>query len=144
MKNNPYSKIKLKTKFIKNEDCIIFLLKLKSGNLCTCSQDKEINIFDKNYFNLLLSWMGHMNSINCICELNDTHLASCSDDKKISIWEYNIQNKKVIQEIIFFAHESFINKIQLYLYKMEILLLVQRINLYIFGIPAPHMKRNVH
>jgi len=111
MKNNPYSKIKLKTKFIKNEDCIIFLLKLKSGNLCTCSQDKEINIFDKNYFNLLLSWMGHMNSINCICELNDTHLASCSDDKKISIWEYNIQNKKVIQEIIFFAHESFINKI---------------------------------
>ena len=111
MKNNPYSNIKLKTKFTKNEDCIIFLLRLKSGNLCTCSQDKEINIFEINTFNLILSWMGHINSINCICELNNSRLASCSDDKKISIWKYDLQNRKVFQEIIFFAHDSFINKI---------------------------------
>ena len=111
MENNPYENIKLKSQLIRNEDCIIFLLKLKNGNLITCSQDKEINIFEKKTFNLLLSWTGHLNSINCICELNNSRLASCSDDKRISIWKYNIPLKKVIQEIIFIAHNSFINKI---------------------------------
>ena len=111
MQNNPYKNIVLKTEFIRNEDCIIFLLKLKDGNLITCSQDKEINIYDKNTFNLLLSWTGHLNSINSICELSNSRLASCSDDKRISIWQYDIPLKKVFQEIIFIAHNSFINKI---------------------------------
>ena len=60
---------------------------------------------------MLLSWKGHFESINCICELNNSPLAACSDDKRISIWQYDIPLKKVIQEIIFFAHNSFINKI---------------------------------
>ena len=111
MEKNPYEKIKLRTKFSKNEDCIIFLLRLKSGNLITCSQDKEINIFSPINFTLLLSWMGHLNSINCICELSGSRLASCSDDKRISIWSYDIPTKKVFQEIIFIAHNSFINKV---------------------------------
>ena len=111
MENNPYANITLKTKFTKNEDCIIFLLKLKNGNLATCSQDKEINIFEKDSFNLLLSWTGHLNSINCICELNNSRLASCSDDKRIAIWQYDINLQNVVQEIIFIAHNSFINKI---------------------------------
>lgn len=111
MKTNPYSNIKLKTKFTRNEDCIIFLLKLKNGNLITCSQDKEINIFEKDTFNLLLSWTGHLNSINSICELRNSRLASCSDDKRIAIWHYDIALKEVVQEIIFIAHNSFINKI---------------------------------
>ena len=111
MQNNPYANITLKAQFTKNEDCIIFLLILKSGNLATCSQDKEINIFEKDSFNLLLSWTGHLNSINCICELNNSRLASCSDDKRIAIWQYDIHLQNVVQEIIFIAHNSFINKI---------------------------------
>ncbi len=111
MKNNAYKNIKLKKQLIRNEDCIIFLLKLKNGNLMTCSQDKEINIFEKITFNLIISWMGHLNSINSVCELNDSRIASCSDDKRISIWNYDILTKKVYQEIIFIAHNSFINKI---------------------------------
>ena len=103
--------IKIIKEFIKNEDCIVYLLRLRNGNLVTCSQDKEINIYEKNTFNLLLSWTGHLNSINCICELNDSRLASCSDDKRISIWKYDIINKIYFQEIIFVAHTSFINKI---------------------------------
>ena len=103
--------IKKIKEFIKNEDCIVYLLRLRNGNLVTCSQDKEINIYEKNTFNLLLSWTGHLNSINCICELNDSRLASCSDDKRISIWKYDIINKIYFQEIIFVAHTSFINKI---------------------------------
>ena len=111
MENNPYKNLTLRRTFIRNEDCIIYLLKLKTGNLITCSQDKEINIFEKNTFNLLLSWTGHFNSINCICELDDSRLVACSDDKRISIWKYDISSKKVKQEIIFVAHNSFINKV---------------------------------
>lgn len=110
-KSNPYEKIKLIKEFTKNEDCIVFLLRLKNGNLVTCSQDKEINIYKKKTFTLLLSWTGHLNSINCICELNNSRLASCSDDKRISIWYYNVEKKISFQEIIFIAHNSFINKI---------------------------------
>lgn len=93
MENNPYKNLTLRRTFIRNEDCIIYLLKLKTGNLITCSQDKEINIFEKNTFNLLLSWTGHFNSINCICELDDSRLVACSDDKRISIWKYDISSK---------------------------------------------------
>ena len=109
--NNPYGKLKLLKELIRNEDCIIYILKLRNGNLVTCSQDKEINIYEKKTFNLLLSWTGHLNSINSICELNNSRLASCSDDKRISIWYYNLEKKISLQEIIFIAHNSFINKI---------------------------------
>ena len=115
MENNKnkkqYEKLKVLKEFTKNDDCIVFLLKLKNGNLVTCSQDKEINIYEKKTFNLLLSWTGHLNSINSICELNNSRLASCSDDKRISIWYYNLEKKLSFQEIIFIAHNSFINKI---------------------------------
>ena len=115
-KKVPFSNLKLKKEFIKNYDCIVYLYKLKNGNLITCSQDKEINIYDKNTFELILSWTGHSNSINSICELtnnidNFSKLVSCSDDKRIAIWKYNIKNQKYIQEIIFNAHKSFINKV---------------------------------
>ena len=109
--NKRYEKLKVLKEFTKNDDCIVFLLKLKNGNLVTCSQDKEINIYEKKTFNLLLSWTGHLNSINSICELNNSRLASCSDDKRISIWYYNLEKKLSFQEIIFIAHNSFINKI---------------------------------
>ena len=108
---NPFEKLKIYKEFTKNEDCIVYLLRLKNGNLATCSQDKEINIYEKNTFNLLLSWSGHLNSINSICELNDSRLVSCSDDRRISIWNYNIEKKVSNQEIIFIAHNSFVNKI---------------------------------
>ena len=109
--NKRYEKLKVLKEFTKNDDCIVFLLKLKNDNLVTCSQDKEINIYEKKTFNLLLSWTGHLNSINSICELNNSRLASCSDDKRISIWYYNLEKKLSFQEIIFIAHNSFINKI---------------------------------
>ena len=111
MNINPYEKLKKIKEFTKNDDCIIFLLKSRVGYLITCSQDKEINIYDPKSFEVLLSWTGHNNSINCICELNNSRLASCSDDKRIAIWLYNIEDKKVIQETVFTAHTSFINKI---------------------------------
>jgi WD40 repeat protein len=137
---NKYKKIKLLKEFIKNEDCIVYLLRMKDGNLITCSQDKEINIYEKDTFNLLLSWTGHLNSINCICELNDSRLVSCSDDKRIAIWNYNLENKTVIQEIIFMAHSSFINKI-ITLTDNNIASCSDDNNIYIWSTQSPYNKK---
>ena len=46
-----------------------------------------------------------------VCELNDYRIASCSDDKRISIWIYSVEKEITLQEIIFIAHSSFINRI---------------------------------
>ena len=137
---NPYENIKLSKEFIRNEDCIVYLLKLRNGNLVTCSQDKEINIYEKDTFNLLLSWTGHLNSINSICELKDSRLATCSDDKRISIWKYNIENKKTFQEIIFMAHTSFINKI-ITLENDNIASCSEDHNIYIWNTYVPYNKK---
>ena len=137
---NKYKKIKLLKEFTKNEDCIVYLLRMKDGNLITCSQDKEINIYEKNTFNSLLSWTGHLNSINCICELNDSRLASCSDDKRIAIWNYNIAKKTVIQEIIFMAHTSFINKV-ITLSDNNIASCSEDNNIYVWNTQPPYNKK---
>lgn len=136
----PFENLKLFKEFIKNEDCIVYLLKLRNGNLATCSQDKEINIFEKNTFKLLLSWSGHLNSINCLCELKDSRLVTCSDDKRISIWNYNIENKTSSQEIIFIAHTSFINKI-IALNDDSIASCSEDHNIYIWNSKPPYNKK---
>ena len=92
---------------LKNEDCIIFLLKLKNGKLITCSQDREINIFNENTFELEKTLYGHSNSIISICEINNNKLISCSDDKYIIIWDLNLYK----MDYKFYAHKSYINKV---------------------------------
>ena len=137
---NTYKNLKLSKEFVKNEDCIVYLYLLKNGNLITCSQDKEINIYEKDSLSLLLSWTGHLNSINSICELNDSRLASCSDDRRISIWRYDIKNKTSNQEIIFIAHTSFINKI-INLTDDNIASCSEDHNIYIWNSKPPYNKK---
>jgi WD40 repeat protein len=132
--------IKLIKEFTKNEDCIIYLLRLKDGNLITCSQDKEINIYQQKTFDILLSWNGHLNSINCLCELNNSRIASCSDDKRIAIWKYDLDKKTVFQEIIFIAHSSFINKI-ITLNDDNIASCSEDNNIYIWNSQPPYNKK---
>jgi len=48
--NNPYKNIKCVKEFNKNEDCIVYLLRLKNGNLITCSQDKEMRKIHLIYY----------------------------------------------------------------------------------------------
>lgn len=138
--NNTYKNIKLSKEFVKNEDCIVYLYRLKNGNLITCSQDKEINIYEKDTLNLLLSWTGHLNSINSICELNDSRLVSCSDDRRISIWSYDLKNKISMQEIIFIAHNSFINKV-ITLTDDNIASCSEDHNIYIWNTKPPYNKK---
>ena len=102
-------KIKLIKEFVYNEDCVIFLLKLKNGKLCTCSQDREIKIFNPENFICEKTIYGHLNSINAICELDNEILVSCSDDNKINIWDLKNKENNLIYSIL--AHNSYINKV---------------------------------
>ena len=102
--------ITLKKEFVYNVDCVIFLLRLKNGKLCTCSQDREIKIFNpEKDFECENTIYGHLNSINAICEINNERLVSCSDDHKIIIWDLNNKINPLIYSIL--AHDSYINKV---------------------------------
>ena len=94
---------------------------LKSGNLCSCSGDRSINIYsnDNNYNVILNIPECHTDFILYVLELNDFIIASSSSDGTIKFWKIiinnNINNNKgentfyLIETI--FAHESDVWKI---------------------------------
>ena len=70
------------------------LIKLKSGNLCSCSGDKTINIYSNdNDFNVILHIPTcHTDFILYILELPNFILASSSSDGTIKFWKIIINN----------------------------------------------------
>jgi len=94
---------------------------LKSGNLCSCSGDRSINIYsnDNNYNVILNIPECHTDFILYMLELNDFIIASSSSDGTIKFWKIflnnNINNNKgentfyLIETI--YAHESDVWKI---------------------------------
>ena len=70
------------------------LIKLKSGNLCSCSGDKTINIYSNdNDFNIILHIPTcHTDFILYILELPNCILASSSSDGTIKFWKIIINN----------------------------------------------------
>ena len=70
------------------------LIKLKSGNLCSCSGDKTINIYSNdNDFNVILHIPTcHTDFILYILELPNCILASSSSDGTIKFWRIIINN----------------------------------------------------
>ena len=70
------------------------LIKLKSGNLCSCSGDKTINIYSNdNDFNIILHIPTcHTDFILYILELPNCILASSSSDGTIKFWRIIINN----------------------------------------------------
>ena len=70
------------------------LIKLKSGNLCSCSGDKTINIYSNdNDFNVILHIPTcHTDFILYILELPNCILASSSSDGTIKFWKIIINN----------------------------------------------------
>ena len=95
------------------------LIVLKSGNLCSCSGDKSINIYsnDKN-FNVILNLPScHTDFLLFLLELFDSIIASSSSDGTIKFWKINLNSNDNIKENSFYlietiyAHESDVWKI---------------------------------
>lgn len=95
-------------------NCLIIL---KSGNLCSCSGDKSINIYSNdNNFDVILHLPScHKDFILYILEIYDSIIASSSSDGTIKFWKINlnkdnINNNYYLIEMIY-AHESDVWKI---------------------------------
>ena len=99
------------------------LIVLKSGNLCSCSGDKSINIYSNdNYFNVILNLpLCHTDFILFLLELYDSIIASSSSDGTIKFWKIILksnleinnnknQNEFYLIETIY-AHETDVWKI---------------------------------
>jgi WD40 repeat protein len=97
-------------------NCII---KLKSGNLCSCSGDKSINIYSNdNNFNVILHLPScHTDFILFLLEIYDSIIASSSSDGTIKFWKIILNSDNNTEENYFYfietiyAHESDVWKI---------------------------------
>ena len=70
------------------------LIVLKSGNLCSCSGDKSINIYSNDkFFNVILNLpLCHSDFILFLLELYDSIIASSSSDGTIKFWKINLKS----------------------------------------------------
>ena len=95
------------------------LIVLKSGNLCSCSGDKSINIYSNdNNFNVILHLPScHTDFILFLLELYDSIIASSSSDGTIKFWKMILNSNKNADKNAFYfietiyAHESDVWKI---------------------------------
>ena len=68
-------------------DCIMDMIMLHNGYLCTCSADETIKIWDWKEAKCLYSFKPHKKYVKCICELNNKLLITGSEDNAIGIWK---------------------------------------------------------
>ena len=95
------------------------LIVLKSGNLCSCSGDKSINIYSNDYnFKVILHLPScHTDFILFLLEIYDSIIASSSSDGTIKFWKLILNSNNNTEENSFYfietiyAHESDVWKI---------------------------------
>ena len=82
-------------------DCIMDMIMLHNGYLCTGSADETIKIWDWKEAKCLYSFKPHKKYVKCICELSNKLLITGSEDNKIEIWKENekenYENIKLIE-----------------------------------------------
>ena len=95
------------------------LIVLKSGNLCSCSGDRSINIYSNDkYFNVILNIPScHNDFLLFLLELYDSIIVSSSSDGTIKFWKIILNSNDNIKENSYyliqaiFAHESDVWKV---------------------------------
>ena len=95
------------------------LIVLKSGNLCSCSGDKSINIYSNDYnFKVILHLPScHTDFILFLLEIYDSIIASSSSDGTIKFWKIILNSNNNTEENSFYfietiyAHETDVWKI---------------------------------
>ena len=125
-----YSTKKYENTLEGHSDCILDMIILQNGYLCSASADKTIRIWDWKNLKSLFYFNAHYNKyVKCILELNNKYLITGSEDNTIGIWEEksgNYENIKFLKEHTspvrglcqindnYFASGSFDNKIKIW------------------------------
>ena len=111
-------------RFNAHDDCVLSLIKLKNGNLCSGGADLLIKIWNWKTGECLFKLEGYNNWIRCICQLDDKTLLIGSENI-ITIWEnkqvkayltdheHDVRDICVINEN-YFASGSFDNTIKIW------------------------------
>ena len=81
-----------------------------SGNIISVSNDKSINIYDKNLSIIQNIDNAHNSSINYVEIKDENNFITCSSDKNIKLW-IKIINIFKLNKVITYAHEDQINKV---------------------------------
>ena len=83
-----YEQRKRFRKFRVHRGCILALIKLNDGNLCSGGGDDfVIRIFDWEKEKLISKLKGHTNMVKCLCQMDNETILSGSDDRTIKIWK---------------------------------------------------------
>ena len=105
-----HSQLRLKSTINAHENDINSLLIFPSGNIISVSDDKSIQIRDKNYNIIYNKKDAHYEGISGVSIKDECNFATCSWDKSIKLWE-KINNNWSLKETIVNAHNNEIYKI---------------------------------
>ena len=84
--------------------------KLNDGRLISCSDDKSLNIYKKDTYDLQLSIKEHSDGIASFTELHDRRIITCSGDKTMKIIKLIGEDKYQIEQTLQ-AHTNTVYKI---------------------------------
>ena len=88
-------------KILKNHTSYIYHIdKLNDGRLISCSDDKSLNIYKKDSYDLQLSIKEHSDSILSFTELHDKRIITCSADKTMKIIKLIGEDKYQIEQTL--------------------------------------------
>ena len=73
-----------------HQDCILTMILLNNGNLCSGSADRTIRIWDWKNGKCLSCKKAHNDWVKSIYQFNSQILLSGSDDRNIKIWNLNL------------------------------------------------------
>ena len=98
-------------KILKSHTNVInYLYQLSDGRLASCSNDKLLNIYKKDSYELQLSIKEHSDWIISFTELNDKRIITCSKDNTMKIFKLIDEDKYKIEQTLI-GHKNGVEKV---------------------------------
>ena len=89
---------------------INYLYQLSDGRLASCSNDKSLNIYKKDSYEIQLSIKEHSNWIISFTELSDKRIITCSKDNSMKIFKLINEDKYKIEQTLL-GHKNGVEKV---------------------------------
>ena len=107
-KENKNKDLNLITTIFSHNEIVTCILILRNKNICSCSKDTYIKIFDPQNFNEITSFQFEKVTILHIMEMTDLNLVACLSDFTINILK--IQNNSICIIEYLLGHQDYVYK----------------------------------